>query len=401
MTLSNGELRIIFEFFDEDNYGLIDYEKFIQGVRNKLIGSRLNLVKKAFNQLDQDGSGLLDAKNIASMYDSSGHPDVISGSSTPQQIFSSFLETFDVGCVVPGKVTLEEFINYYSNISESVDNDDYFELMIRNVWHIEEHRQIDTTSSNKNNRILKTKSDGTQYVEEVKEVRTNGLIDKNDVVEREAIIARIRGDSAAPEVSQYSSRDTIAAAHDLSLHKIIQLNKRRSFHHHSTMDILTDGITKKRPANDKGPSQPNAGVQIILNNLKDEINQRGFKSLIGLQRALRFIANSSITTNSSHSNQSNIKSTIPIKSNKLLSLSEFKKAVREMHMDLSDQELRQLFEHFDEFASGVINYEHFLLSIRNPLSDRRLKVVKVSHLIMMWCGVVWCNVIPWENSCRG
>ena len=393
MTLSNGELRIIFEFFDEDNCGLIDYEKFIQGVRDKLIGTRLNLVKKAFNQLDQDGSGLLDATSIASMYDSSVHPDVISGSSTPQQVFSSFLETFDVGCVVPGKVTVEEFINYYSNISESIDNDDYFELMIRNVWHVEEHGQMSSTSSFVNNRTLKTKADGTQYVEEVKEIRTNGLIDKNDVVERESIVARLRGDSAAPEVSQYSSRDTIAAAHDLSLHKIIQLNKRRSFHHHSTMDILTDGIVMKRPANDKGPSQPNAGVQIILNNLKDEINQRGFKSLIGLQRALRFIADSSVSPNFIRINQSNIESATPIRSNKLLSLSDFKRAVREMHMDLSDQELRQLFEHFDEFATGVINYEHFLLSIRNPLCDRRLNVVKVSIPILKLCGVVWCNLI--------
>ena len=35
-----------------------------------------------------------------------------------------------------GKVNLEEFIEYYKNISCSIDNDEYFALMINNSWNI-------------------------------------------------------------------------------------------------------------------------------------------------------------------------------------------------------------------------------------------------------------------------
>lgn len=35
-----------------------------------------------------------------------------------------------------GVVHLEEFIEYYSDVSASIDRDDYFELMIRNAWHL-------------------------------------------------------------------------------------------------------------------------------------------------------------------------------------------------------------------------------------------------------------------------
>ena len=52
------------------------------------------------------------------------------------QVYAEFLDTFDVGGDKDGKVTAQEFENYYTNISASIDNDDYFELMIRNCWHL-------------------------------------------------------------------------------------------------------------------------------------------------------------------------------------------------------------------------------------------------------------------------
>jgi Ca2+-binding EF-hand superfamily protein len=66
----------------------------------------------------------------------SKHPDVIAKRKTPSAVLREFLDTFDVGGTKDGCVTTQEFINYYSNISASIDNDDYFELMIRNAWHI-------------------------------------------------------------------------------------------------------------------------------------------------------------------------------------------------------------------------------------------------------------------------
>ena len=77
-----------------------------------------------------------------------------------------FLDTFDVGGVKDGKVTPEEFCNYYANVSASIDNDDYFELMIRNAWHISGGEGWCANTSNR--RVLVTHTDGRQTVEEVK-----------------------------------------------------------------------------------------------------------------------------------------------------------------------------------------------------------------------------------------
>lgn len=35
------------------------------------------------------------------------------------------------------KVTWEEFLEYYNNVSSSIDNDTYFELMMKNAWNLD------------------------------------------------------------------------------------------------------------------------------------------------------------------------------------------------------------------------------------------------------------------------
>ena len=108
INMTEAELRVLFDHFDVDRSSTIDFEEFIQGVRDPLNPRRLNLVKLAFARLDKNGSGIVDGEEMASIYDASRHPDVIAGRSTPQQVLATFLDTFDVGGVHDGKVTLDE-----------------------------------------------------------------------------------------------------------------------------------------------------------------------------------------------------------------------------------------------------------------------------------------------------
>ncbi len=41
------------------------------------------------------------------------------------------------------RVTREEFEEYYNNISSSIDNDQYFELMMNNAWKLNEADRTD------------------------------------------------------------------------------------------------------------------------------------------------------------------------------------------------------------------------------------------------------------------
>ena len=119
----------------------------------------------AFDRLDSDGNGMIDGDEVANCYDASRHPDVVSGRKTEEEVLREFLTTFDVGGEVDGKVTRDEFTNYYANVSASIDNDDYFELMIRNAWHISGGEGAAANSANR--RVLVTHTDGRQTVEEI------------------------------------------------------------------------------------------------------------------------------------------------------------------------------------------------------------------------------------------
>lgn len=110
---------------------------------------RTQMVVKAYKKIDYNGDGQLDITDIKGKYNASKHPDVKSGKKTEDEILKEFLETFEMhhnvmhGTKSDGVVTLDEFIEYYTNISANIDNDAYFDLMMTNAWNIDGKNNTD------------------------------------------------------------------------------------------------------------------------------------------------------------------------------------------------------------------------------------------------------------------
>ena len=104
--------------------------------------------------------------DIRIAYDVSFHPDFQSGRKTADEVLADFMTVWETH-KRDGIVTIEEFEDYYKDMSASIDSDDYFELMIRNAWHIAggEGWCEETTIK----RVLVVDEDGNEQVKKVKD----------------------------------------------------------------------------------------------------------------------------------------------------------------------------------------------------------------------------------------
>jgi Ca2+-binding EF-hand superfamily protein len=141
IDLSTSEIKILFQLFDRDNQGTIDYDEFLRAMKGQMNDRRKKIVLQVFDKLDTDKSGVIDINDIKYTYNVKNHPDVKSGKKTEEDVYGEFLETFETHHNISRgtkdkRVSREEFIEYYNNISMSIDNDEYFELMMTNAWKL-------------------------------------------------------------------------------------------------------------------------------------------------------------------------------------------------------------------------------------------------------------------------
>ena len=89
----------------------------------------------------------------------------------------------------------------------------------------------------------------------------------------------------------------------------------------------------------------------MLNRIKDKCVQRGERGLFGLKRMFQ---------------------TFDTDGNGTLEFKEFKRALKDMKLDLEDVDIENIFKSFDQNGDGVLQMEEFMDMILGKLSPARL-----------------------------
>ncbi|XP_058982777.1 calcyphosin-like protein isoform X1 [Musca domestica] len=134
---TDDEVKDIFACFDGDNCGHINTKEFVSKLRPPMIRSRLDVIEKAFAKADHSGNGVITVNDLKNLYNVKDHPKYLSGEVTEKQILSEFLSNFDGNTGnLNAKIPKEDFLSYYAGVSASIDNDAYFDLVMRRAYKL-------------------------------------------------------------------------------------------------------------------------------------------------------------------------------------------------------------------------------------------------------------------------
>ena len=134
--LNNEQVKQLFNIIDSNANNSIDYEEFLIKLRPPMNDLRVKLVEAAFKKLDVTGDGTVTLEDLRKVYSVKDNPDFSSGRRNEEEILKAFLAKFEKNTSTDGILTKQEFLDYYSGVSASIDDDLYFDLMMRRAWRL-------------------------------------------------------------------------------------------------------------------------------------------------------------------------------------------------------------------------------------------------------------------------
>ena len=196
-------------------------------------------------------------------------------------------------------VSREEFASYYTTVSALIPNEDYFELMIRNAWHISGGEGAAANSANL--RVLVTHSDGEQIVVEIK--NDLGL----DPKDKKAVVARLRAQGvdvvaipgysdpkgAAIHAAQMAQK-AAAAASKASAAASAAASTRAFPTTLRNQVAAAAAASSGQPERDSMPqkiplSKEAEEMLPYVTKLRDQLKTRGASGFVGIQRCFRLM----------------------------------------------------------------------------------------------------------------
>ncbi len=147
---------------------------------------RKEIVLDIFQQLDENGNGLIPANSILSKYDVSTHPSV-GNRKFPLGDAERVIHTFFTGCTPQATVSRTDFLDFYMGISLEIGDDESFELSCRNGWRLSPSMSSSSTGTRgvTERRVLVKRGGGVESVVELSDSAFSGTkFDANSVTSR-------------------------------------------------------------------------------------------------------------------------------------------------------------------------------------------------------------------------
>ena len=138
LNIPQNDIFNFFNLLDFSGTGKVTIDDIINTIVDPMSEHRKLYVVNKFAKLDVEKQGEIKVSFLKDNYNPKGHPNVISGKETDEEIFKQFIYTLDIYCNIRNineNINYKQFVDYYNGISSSILDDKYFEDILNGVWN--------------------------------------------------------------------------------------------------------------------------------------------------------------------------------------------------------------------------------------------------------------------------
>ena len=368
ININTDDVINFFACLDYEQTGKVLTEEILRIILGEISENRKIAIITKFSEMDKDKTGYLPIKFLKNVFNAKFHPDCFLKQKPENEVFDEFMFTFEVFCflknISPEKnISYRDFVEYYTPISSSIQDDNYFNDILLGSWNIDEEKhnkkitneinmnnpnanQLNNEISN-NNMIIQNNQNNNIQIEQ----RNNFQISQNQNPNTNQIF---KNSYYTPPFSPDKKLGKIRYNPITNEFTTSPKYQQRNINLNSNIDTINNNAFYNIK-NNNNVNTINTQELPSIKKLRNLLANRGMKSIFIIQRMLYIY----------DKNQSG---EIPFE--KLCDIFEI------YNINIAREEIFEFFEFLDKEHKGLIKYNDLIMILINNVNENRIILIQ-------------------------
>ena len=371
LNINQDDLINFYSILDYTQSNKVSTNEIMRIIKGEIPEKRKILIVSKFAVMDKDKTGIIPIMLVKKLYNSKFHPDAFLGKKSEEDVYKEFLYTFDMFCEInelKDEISYKDFVDYYTPISSSILNDNYFDDIIYGVWNFD--NKIDDINMNQ------IENKGIESYTQVDKRNNYNLDNNNNILSKSQNMDRdIRNKAFSPNFRMEKSRRQKMTPYynpraspegkGLKMFRRLRYNPLTNEYIMSPLPpeskeniIYTernDDTNYNINENNNNINNINMGGLEKISLLRDLLAKRGQKSIFIIQRMLYIY-------------DQNQTGEIPL--HKLCDIFEI------YNINLTKEDIFEIFNIFDKEQKGIIKYNDLIQLLINNMNEKREIIIQ-------------------------
>ena len=369
ININTDDVINFFACLDYEQTGKVLTEEILRIILGEISENRKIAIITKFSEMDKDKTGYLPIKFLKNVFNAKFHPDCFLKQKPENEVFDEFMFTFEVFCflknISPEKnISYRDFVEYYTPISSSIQDDNYFNDILLGSWNIDEEKhnkkitneinmnnpnanQLNNEISN-NNMIIQNNQNNNIQIEQ----RNNFQISQNQNPNANQIF---KNSYYTPPFSPDKKLGKIRYNPITNEFTTSPKYQQRNINLNPNIDTINNNAFYNIKNNNNNVNTINTQELPSIKKLRNLLANRGMKSIFIIQRMLYIY----------DKNQSG---EIPIE--KLCDIFEI------YNINITREEIFEFFEFLDKEHKGLIKYNDLIMILINNVNENRIILIQ-------------------------